>query len=259
MLDIIQLIVSIILGVFAARYWRRNGQSILKGFGFTLHGWALGDLGAGFLITFLAMVGIFLVELLLGGIRIVGTPFAWATLKDKLPLLIFGAVYEEVFFRSLMLSGLVIVLGGRKWIAILLTAAFFGIVHLNNPGASPISAFGNALGGIIYGMAFLGGQNIWLPLGLHFSWNFTQGPLLGFPVSGYAMGGLITQQTIGSALLTGGAYGPEAGLVGIFFRFVIMALVVWYLQRRCNGKGAVKSLTFPIKVYENPGHAANPI
>jgi len=256
MIDIIQSILSIILGIVAARAWRRNGQSIYKGFGFTLHGWSLGDLGAGFLITFLAMVGIFLVELLLGGIRITGTPWAWAGLKANLRLLIIGAVYEEVFFRSLLLSGLVVVLGGRKWLAILISAAVFGIVHLNNPGASAISAFGNALGGIIYGMAFLGGQNIWLPLGLHFSWNFTQGPILGFPVSGFPIGGLITQQTSGSALLTGGAYGPEAGLVGIVFRFVIMALVIWYLQRRCNNKGNAQSLTFPIKVYENPGHAA---
>ena len=92
----------------------------------------------------------------------------------------------------------------------------------------------------------------WLPLGLHFSWNFSQGPLLGFPVSGFDFGGLVTQESTGAALLTGGAYGPEAGLVGMAFRFVIMALVLYYLQLRCHGQGEIKSLTFPIKVYENP-------
>ena len=71
-------------------------------------------------------------------------------------------------------------------------------------------------------------------------------------MSGFNFGGLVVQETTGSALLTGGAYGPEAGLVGMFFRFVIMALVLYYLQCRCNGQGEVKSLTFPIEVYENP-------
>lgn len=252
MLDIVQLLLSILLGVVAARDWHRHGQSIYKGFGFTLHPAALGDWAAGLLITFIGMTGIFLVERFLGGIRIVGAPFDWATLADNLSWITFGAVFEEVLFRSLLLSGLVVVLGGRKWLAIVLSAVVFGLVHLNNPGASAISAFGNALGGIIYGMAFLGGQNIWLPLGLHFSWNFTQGPIFGFPVSGYTFGGLITQETRGADLLTGGAFGPEAGLVGMLFRFVIMALLLWYLQRRSAGQGDIKSLTFPIKAYHNP-------
>ncbi|MCB0198054.1 MAG: CPBP family intramembrane metalloprotease [Anaerolineae bacterium] len=252
MFDLIMLVLAIILGVVAAIHWWRHGQSIRKGFGYTFHGWSLVDLGVGMLICFIAMVGIFSVEWLLGGIRIVSIPFNLASLDDNLFILIFGAVFEEVFFRSLLLSGLVVVLGGRKWPAILISAAVFGLVHINNPGASYVSAFGNALGGIIYGIAFLGGQNIWLPLGLHFSWNFSQGPILGFPVSGMDFGGLIVQEVTGSDLLTGGAYGPEAGLVGMAFRFVIMAMVIAYLQYRCGGRGDAKTLEFPIKVYANP-------
>ena len=249
---LVQFILPLGLGLVAAVSWRRHGQSIRQGLGFTFHAWSLGDFGAGLLITFGAMVGIFLVEWLLGGIRVTGVQVNPAAIAAALRDITFGAVTEELLFRSLLLSGLVVVLGGRKWAAILISAALFGGVHLANPGASYISAFGNALGGMIYGIAFLGGQNIWLPLGLHFSWNFSQGPLLGFPVSGFDFGGLIRQETSGSALLTGGAYGPEAGLVGMAFRFVIMALVLYYLQRRCHGQGEIKSLTFPIKVYENP-------
>lgn len=249
---VVQMVISIIVAIVAAVHWWRNGQSIRKGLGYTFHWWSLGDLGAGLLITFIAMVSIFLVELLLGGIRIAAVPFDLTTLDDNLPILIVGAVFEEVFFRSLLLSGLVVILGQRKWLAILISAAVFGLVHLGNPGASYITAFGNALGGVIYGIAFVGGKNIWLPLGLHFSWNFSQGPLLGFPVSGTDMGGLLGQEHIGPDLLTGGAYGPEGGLVGMVFRFVIMAMVIFYLQRRCGGRGDARNLEFPIKVYENP-------
>lgn len=163
--------------------------------------------------------------------------------------MVFGFIYEEVFFRALLLSGLVVVLGGRKWLALIISAVAFGIIHLNNPGASALSAFGNALGGIIYGMAFLGGKNLWLPMGLHFSWNFSQGPIFGFPVSGMDFGGMVIQEPTGSALLNGGAYGPEAGLVGIVFRFVIMLLVVLYLQWRSQGRGIPERLEFPIRGY----------
>lgn len=249
---LVQFILPLVLGVVAAVHWRRRGQSIRKGFGFTFHAWSLGDFGAGLLITFGAMVGIFLVEWLLGGIRVTGVQVNLAAIAAALRDITFGAVTEELLFRSLLLSGLVVMLGGRKWAAILISAALFGLVHLSNPGASYISALGNALGGMIYGVAFLGGQNIWLPLGLHFSWNFSQGPILGFPVSGFNFGGLVVQGSTGAALLTGGAYGPEAGLVGMAFRFMIMALVLYYLQLRCHGQGNIKSLTFPIKVYENP-------
>lgn len=247
------LTISILSGIVAAVFWYLHGQSIRKGYGFTFHWWSLVDLGVGVLIPLIVMTGVFLVEWLSGGIQIVGAPFDLMALSGYLPLQIFGAFFEEVIFRSLLLSGLVAILGGRKWPAILISAVFFGYVHLDNPGASYVSAFGNGLGGIMYGIAFLGGRNIWLPVGLHFGWNFFQGPVLGFPVSGEAYTGLIAQATTGSNLLTGGAYGPEAGLVGMAFRFVVIAMVLYYLQLRSGKQGEPKSLTFPIKVYDNPG------
>jgi uncharacterized protein len=248
MVDIIVLIACIVLGVIAGRSWRKQGRSLLRGYGLVGGWWALGDFAAGMLITFLAMLGIFLVELGMGLISVAGVT-GFNTSVESLGLMVFGFIYEEVFFRALLLSGLVVVLGGRKWLAILISAALFGIIHLNNPGASALSAFGNALGGIIYGMAFLGGKNLWLPMGLHFSWNFSQGPIFGFPVSGMDFGGMVIQEPTGSTLLNGGAYGPEAGLVGIVFRFVIMLLVVLYLQWRSQGRGIPERLEFPIRGY----------
>jgi hypothetical protein len=124
-----------------------------------------------------------------------------------------------------------------------LSAVIFGIIHLSNPGASLVTAFGNALGGIIYGIAFLGSRNIWFPLALHFSWNFSQA-LLGFPVSGMTVPGILTLETTGSDALTGGAYGPEAGLVGMAFRFVIMAAVLYYLQTTRSQKHDPRTLDY---------------
>ena len=175
-------LLPLILGVVAIIYWRRHNQSALKGFGFTFNRFLLRDFVVGLIITFLGMLGIFVVELLINAIEVAGTNFDIGVLGATFAQFTLYALIEEVLYRSLLLSGLVVVLRGNKWVAILISAAMFGIIHLANPNASVVAAFGNALGGIIYGIAFLGAKNVWLPLGLHISWNFSQA-LLGFPVS----------------------------------------------------------------------------
>lgn len=258
-------------GVVAIGLWLWQRQSVRKGLGFTFHWWSLGDLVGGAMIALVAMTGIFLVELLLGSIRIVGFSWDLLALGRTAGWFIYGAFFEEFIFRSLFLSGLVAAFtlltyllarlnvhtftGFTKWPAILLSAALFGLVHLSNENASMVSVFGNALGGLMYGIAFLGGRNIWLPVGLHFGWNFFQGALFGFPVSGTVHPSVIVQEAVGAELITGGAYGPEAGLVGMIFRFVVIALVLYYLWRRAGRRGDIKSLTYPIDIYANPTRA----
>jgi membrane protease YdiL (CAAX protease family) len=114
-------------------------------------------------------------------------------------------------------------------------AACFGLAHASNPNASALSVLGNALGGLMYGVAFLGSGRIWLPLGLHFAWNFVQAPVLGFPFLGKEVG-LVQQTPVGSAFITGGSYGPEAGLVGMAFRFVAIALLALWFSWRSEGE-----------------------
>lgn len=274
---------AVIAAVIAAGYWFLRRQYIHKGFGFTLHWWAFADLAAGFLMCTVAMLGIFLVEWLIGGIRVEGFQLNSAVLRDEFVKWGTGALSEEIISRSFQQPGLQITLGlllalvlsGRlggtweirldktlvwsKWPAILLIAALFGYVHIRQPGASAITAFGNALGGLMYGIAFFGGRNIWLPIGMHWAWNFVQGAVFGFPVSGTTPNGLIVQQPVGSDLLTGGAYGPEGGLVGMFFRFVIIAMVLGYLYLRAGRRGNLARLEFPIAVYANPPGSTKPI
>lgn len=258
------LSIALGLGVVAIIFWIWRKQSVRKGLGFTFHWWAFGDFGAGALIAGIAMTLVFLVELVTGLIRVTGVSFDLATLVARSGWFIYGAFFEEFIFRSLMLSGIVAVLmllayvriklppGLIKWLAIAISAAAFGYAHFNNPGATAITMFGNGLGGLMYGVAFLGGRNIWLPVGVHFGWNFFQGAIFGFPVSGTIEQSLIIQETVGADLWTGGAYGPEAGLIGMTSRFVVIALLLAYLHWRSQRQGTIKSLDFPIKIYDNP-------
>ena len=221
-------LVASMCGVAAVRHWRRAQIPPWQGMGLRFDTRAWADLGGGVAIGALVMSGIFGVERALGvlHVRSVQLPNpGWAV---WLPVLAFLAFGEEIVYRSLMLNGLLVMLR-KRWLAVIVMAACFGLAHAGNPNASALSVLGNALGGLMYGVAFLGSGRIWLPLGLHFAWNFVQAPVLGFPFLGKEIG-LVQQTPVGSALITGGSYGPEAGLVGMAFRFVAIALLAGWLS-----------------------------
>lgn len=99
-----------------------------------------------------------------------------------------------------------------------------------NAHATPLSVLSNALGGAIYAVAYLGSNRLWLGFGVHFAWNFVQGPVLGFPVSGGVMPEAVFNQFVsGPDWLAGAAYGPEGRLIAIGFRFLAASLVVAWL------------------------------
>lgn len=227
--EVLMLVAALGFGALAIRHWRAQGRPVLRGLGLACSARAGRDLMAGIAIASLAMLGIFLIEVAVGAVTTSPRQQSWGELGSWFLGKSAASLKEEVLMRGLLLSGLVLVLKGRRTLAILLSAIAFGCIHLSNPGASPLSVLGNTLGGVIYGMAFLLSGSLWLAIGLHVAWNFVQGPLLGFPVSGIAAGGLQQVHDAGPAWLSGGAYGPEAGLVGIAFRFVIIAMVLLWL------------------------------
>ena len=158
-------------------------------------------------------------------------------LAKTLGILTAYGAYEEVMFRVLILCGMM-ALFRRPWLAVGLSSVMFGLVHLNNPDATTLGLTSNVLGGVMYGAAFVCTGRIWMPIGLHTAWNWMQGPVFGFNVSGASEWSdkLVHQVAAGPELLTGGAYA-EGSVVVIAFRFVVIALVVlttrWaYLRRR---------------------------
>jgi membrane protease YdiL (CAAX protease family) len=226
--------IAITCGMFAVPRWRHAQIPPWQGMGLRLDGDTWVDLAGGIAIGTLVMVAIFGVEWALGVLHVRGMQppnQGWAIWLPVLACLAFG---EEVAYRSLMLNGLLVVLRER-WLAVTVMAACFGLAHAGNPNASAFSVVGNALGGLMYGVAFLGSGRIWLSLGLHFAWNFVQAPVLGFPFLGKEIG-LVQQSPIGNAFINGGSYGPEAGLIGMVFRFVAIALLVGWLSWRSDGK-----------------------
>ena len=143
-----------------------------------------------------------------------------------------AAVTEELLFRGLALQALERLCG--SWVALAVTAVFFGLVHLANPGATPWSSFAIAVeAGVLLGAAFLWRRDLWLAIGLHFAWNTSVG-LLGIPVSGHPAAGVLTARPTGPDLVTGGGFGLEASIVPVVVSLVLAVPMLVAAHRRGN-------------------------
>jgi membrane protease YdiL (CAAX protease family) len=144
---------------------------------------------------------------------------------------LFPAVSEELVFRGILFRW--IEEFGGSWSALLLTSAFFGAAHLGNPNASWIAAIGIAFeAGVMLGAAYMLTRSLWLPMGLHAAWNFTQGEVFDIPVSGTPVHGLLTASLSGPPLLTGNGFGLEASLIAIVIATLFGLWLLWLAIRK---------------------------
>lgn len=147
--------------------------------------------------------------------------------RGVLAALIAGVV-EEIVFRGLLFRVSSKIVG--TWGALLLTAALFGAAHAFNRGATVGSSLAIAIeaGGLL-GAAYAATEGLWLPIGLHIGWNFTEGSIFSMSVSGNSLSvGLIRGSLSGPRLLTGGQFGPEASVVAV----IVSLLASMYFIRR---------------------------
>lgn len=119
--------------------------------------------------------------------------------------------YEELFSRGYQLQNLAE--GLNMPLAVFLSSAFFSVEHLLNPAASTMSVLGIFTAGYFLAYGYLRTRQLWLSIGLHMGWNIFEGPIFGFPVSGIQTDALLLHTQVGPEILTGGAFGPEAGLI----------------------------------------------
>lgn len=140
-------------------------------------------------------------------------------------ILLFGAVGEEMLFRGYGFQVLVKAIG--PFATILPTAVLFGLGHSYNINFNGLALFNTILWGVVLGWAFVRSGDLWLPIGLHFGWNWAL-PLLGVNLSGFTMGitGYSIHWKIGQ-LWSGGAYGPEGGLL----TSAVAVVLFFYLQK----------------------------
>jgi len=184
-------------------------------------------LAAGFAL-FSVAVGI---AALMGVYRITGPGDASGLVAALVGSAIFPAVSEELVFRGIMFRW--IEEFGGSWMALLLTSALFGAVHLSNHGATWIAAVFIAFeAGIMLGAAYMLTRSLWMPMGIHAAWNFAQGELYDIPVSGHAEKALVKAQLSGPPLLTGNGFGLEASLIAMVIATAFGAWLLWLAIQR---------------------------
>lgn len=237
-LDLLRLLAVLLAAAIAARWIDRRP---LPDWGFHFNRrWFL-DLLFGMALGALLMAAIFAAQWALGWVTITGfwsapagAPFAAAILAP-LVLAVVVSISEELLARGNQLLNLAEgfrFLGLRLAVLLawLLSSLVFGALHVSNPNSSWLSTGYLAVYGLLLGAGYVLTGELALPIGLHFTWNFVQGSVLGFPVSGrplYMVSVLDTEEA-GPDLWTGGAFGPEAGLLGLLAALIgFLCILLW--------------------------------
>ncbi|MEO7198729.1 MAG: type II CAAX endopeptidase family protein [Dokdonella sp.] len=152
---------------------------------------------------------------------------------------LFVALFEETLFRGFLFQRFVE--GAGAWPAMLGLGLVFAIAHWGNPdmtGATKVWAtIDTGLGGIVLGLGYLRTRSLAFPIGFHFAWNWTQGALLGFDVSGFDQAGWLQPLLLNKPeWVTGGSFGPEASVFAVIVDLTLIGLL-W----KWKGTGAGRS------------------
>lgn len=158
-----------------------------------------------------------------------GTLLGWLGYVVGLGLgLTIAAAAEELLLRGYPFQVLVEGLGAAP--AVVLTSGLFAVIHLDNPEVSWIALVNIGLAGVLFAVAYLRTRSLWVPIAMHWAWNFVMAAFFDLPVSGivFDVPGYDTV-ALGPDLMTGGAFGPEGGLLTTLF---VLLLIFWMLQTR---------------------------
>lgn len=204
-----------------------------RSLGLTFHSGWLRDLLFGFAIGFVSLV--IAIAIAVKGLKFSIGDTEWSSLARSMvssgTLLFVAALAEEAMFRGYGLQTLT--RAKLAWLGVLLTSVPFALVHLSNPDVVPGFTFANTtLAGIWLAAAYLRTRSLWLPLGVHWSWNWALGWFFGLPISGINLVSdpLLHPQDTGPQWLTGGNYGIEGG-IACTIALVLVTIFVWRTKR----------------------------
>lgn len=150
-------------------------------------------------------------------------------------LMVIIAFAEEIVFRGYVLNNLMDSV--NKWLALVTAAVIFTLAHLDNPGFSPVAAINIFLAGILLGVNYIYTKNLWFGIMLHFTWNFFQGPVLGYNVSGLQLQSVFQHEMQGANWITGGGFGFEGSIVATGLCLLSIGILIWvYEKKYARGK-----------------------
>ncbi|WOV87774.1 CPBP family intramembrane metalloprotease [Sporosarcina oncorhynchi] len=210
--------------------WKFMNKRTLKELGFR---GPLKDLGFGLLLGALSIFIIFVLLYVTGNIELLNTfstpEFSIYTITFLILFILVG-FFEEMFFRGYVMSTMAN-RGNSRWLMYVVSAIIFSLAHGMNPNVSILGLVNIALVGVLFAYMFIATNSLWLPIGYHITWNYFQGNVFGFAVSGLSPHGIYNVSVEGgNDLLTGGAFGLEGGLLAT------LLIVLGYFATRFYAK-----------------------
>ena len=204
----------------------------LSSIGFNKNNW-LKKYSLGFLIGLVMMSIIVLILLLFGYITVEKNPIqpVGVSAISSVLVMLFGWIIqgatEEIVTRGWLLNVL-----STKYnigVGLLISSTLFGLMHLTNPNVNYIAVINIIFVGLFYGLYVIKTNDLWSVCGMHSAWNFAQGNIFGFEVSGLdvSVGSLIDLNLVGNNVITGGAFGPEAGIISTFILLVSIGILLF--------------------------------
>ena len=181
----------------------------------------------GILVGFIIMVLVVSTIVAMGDATVTWKGFSVEKQFNVFMMFLAVAVGEEMIFRGVIFRW--IDERWNTWVALLISAILFGWMHISNDNATWWSSLAIAVeAGLLLGAAYKWSGSLWVPIGIHWAWNYTQGNIFGLAVSGSDAGEtMLTTIVNGPDIITGGAFGPEASIIsvilGTFFTIVFLA------------------------------------
>lgn len=164
--------------------------------------------------------------------------FSYYTLAFAVVFILTG-FFEEMFFRGYVMQTM-IERHNKRWLTYFISAIVFGVAHITNPNVSIIGIINIVLVGILFAYMFETTKSLMLPIGFHMTWNFFQGAVYGFAVSGLPPHSLYQVDIDGgNNLITGGSFGIEGGLMATLFIVITFFFTYFYTKKRQAQKGTL--------------------
>lgn len=222
----------VVVGIFR----RFIDQETFQSMGFYPNGYRMESI-AGLGLGAFMLAGGFAVLVFLQEILWTGTNVDLSNILLGVVLFMLVALSEELLLRGYVLNNLMKSM--HRIIALTISSIMFTLIHIFNSNSSWIGFLNIFLAGILLGLPYVYTKSLWLPIALHFSWNFFQGIIFGFNVSGHVTYSLFTQSRIADNIWNGGKFGFE----GSVFSLVFQVIAIFYLWRYYSKKSGLVTKT----------------
>ena len=171
-------------------------------------------------------------SLLLGEVKVTGVQLNVADLAGSFGVFILVALTEEIMVRGYIL-GRLLRTRLNKFLSLGISSVLFSLMHFFNPNIAFLPLLNLVLAGCLLGVAFLYTRNLWFPISLHLFWNWLQGPVLGYKVSGTLLcPSLLQLQFPDNNILNGGDFGFEGSIICTVLMILMTGCIIGYFERK---------------------------